>query len=134
MDRHITDVVAAVIKREDGKVLIARRGKGHAFADLWEFPGGKMEAGETAEQALAREIKEELDTDIDVGRLIHDWKYRYDFGNIRFLAFESKIVNNRQPRNLEHSELSWVGISELNRFVFVPADNELVSVLEDFYL
>jgi 8-oxo-dGTP diphosphatase len=114
-------VVCAMIVRDDGKVLVCRRGEGRKLAGLWEFPGGKIEAGERAEDALVREIREELGVEISVGeaRPVVDW----DYGGmqLRLLPFLCRIVRG-EPQALEHAELRWCGGAECSALDWAPAD------------
>lgn len=100
-------VVAAVITSHD-RVLLARHGAGHHHAGLWEFPGGKVEEGETPEQALVREIKEELDVDVRVGERLAVARLRH----IELWAFTATILQG-SPRAIEHEEIAWVTRAEM---------------------
>jgi 8-oxo-dGTP diphosphatase len=113
-------VTAAILTR-DGKILIARRPATSRLACKWEFPGGKVEDGETPEACLARELKEELDIDVDVGALLGESVYHYEHGSIRLLAYETRWRGGRiVPR--VHDEVKWVSPGELDGYEFAPAD------------
>jgi mutator protein MutT len=120
------EVVAAVIERE-GRVLIARRHAGGHLGGLWEFPGGKRQAGETPEAALVREIREELDAAVTVGDLLDDVEWAYPEKTVRLLFFRCALAE--EPRAAEGQEIAWVAAGDLDRYQFPPADAELVARL-----
>jgi 8-oxo-dGTP diphosphatase len=119
-------VVAAVIER-DGRILITRRRAGAHLGGLWEFPGGKAEAGESLEEALIREIREELALDISVGVRIDrvDWEYPDKHVSIVFFS----CTASGEPRPIEGQEMMWVAASDLGSYEFPPADAELIARL-----
>ncbi|MEI6092867.1 MAG: (deoxy)nucleoside triphosphate pyrophosphohydrolase [bacterium] len=123
------DVVAAVITDDVGRILVTQRGSEMDFSGKWEFPGGKIKEGETAELALKREIKEELLLDIETGELLLAWVYKYPFAEVKFMAFKAKISSGELTL-LEHMDFKWintpVGLKGLD---WVPADNILVDFL-----
>ena len=121
-----TKVVAAVIER-DGRILIARRPAGRHLGGLWEFPGGKRQAGETPEAALVREIREELDAMVTVGPLLEDLEWAYPGKTVRLRFFRCRLEN--EPRAAEGQELAWVAPGDLDRYRFPPADDALVTRL-----
>jgi 8-oxo-dGTP diphosphatase len=117
-------VVAAVIER-DGKILITRRPKGAHLEGLWEFPGGKPEPGETAEAALAREVREELGVTFSPRERIAEVDWRYPDRHVRITFFRGSI--DGEPRPLEGQQMAWVAAADLPRYEFPPAD---AAVLE----
>jgi 8-oxo-dGTP diphosphatase len=120
-------VAAAVIERE-GRVLIARRAPGKAHAGLWEFPGGKIEPGETPEQCLARELREEFGVTCAIGAHIVTSTHRDAGGAIELLAFRAyHLTGAFMPT--EHAEVRWVPRGELAAFAFSPADLAIVACL-----
>ena len=119
-------VVAAVIER-DAKILIARRQFGTHLAGLWEFPGGKPEVGETLEEALRREIREELDADVDVGERIETVEYDYLDRRVRIAFFRCSL--HGEPRPLEGQAIAWVAREDLANYDFPPADAALLERL-----
>ena len=117
-------VVAAVI-RKDNKIFATQRGYGE-FKDGWEFPGGKIEEGETPEQALTREIKEELDTEIQVGKLIDTIEHDYPKFHLSMDCFWCEIMQGGLELK-EHEAARWLSKEELYGVDWLPAD---VGVVE----
>lgn len=121
-------VVAAVI-RKDNKIFATQRGYGE-FKDGWEFPGGKIEEGETPEQALAREIKEELDTEIQVGELIGTIEYDYPKFHLSMDCFWCEIMQGGLELK-EHEAARWLSKEELYSVDWLPADVGVVERVEE---
>lgn len=112
-------VVGAAIIRDDGAVLCARRGHG-ALAGFWEFPGGKVEPGETAQQALVREIDEELHCTVTVGAVLS--RSAHDGERPIELTVYRCTLTAGQPRRTEHSEITWLHPDRLHELDWAPAD------------
>lgn len=123
------EVVAAIIKHEN-KILVTRRGYGE-FIDMWEFPGGKMELGETKKEALVREIKEELEVDIDVCDHLTTIDYDYPNFHLTMHCFISHICGGKLHLNA-HNDAKWVTIGELDNLNWVPADILVVEKLKAY--
>ena len=123
----IMNVTAAVIQR-DGLVLIGRRKAGDYYGGYWEFPGGKIEYGETMEECLERELREELGVECIVGPLLTDRVYDYPDRTVRILSFTVEITGG-EPEPLEHDEIRWVSPDDLFSFSFVPADIPIVEAV-----
>ena len=123
----IVQVTAAIILR-DGKILIAQRHPTDRMAGLWEFPGGKMEAGETPEMCLQRELKEELAIDARIGKVLGNSVYHYDHISIRLMAYQA-FWNDGSIKLATHRECRWVGPDQLNHYAFTPADLPFVHKL-----
>lgn len=121
-------VVAAVIRSEN-KIFATARGYG-AFKGQWEFPGGKIEAGETPEEALAREIKEELETEIKVGSLIHTIEYDYPTFHLSMDCFWCEIVNGDLVLK-EAEDARWLTRDQLYDVMWLPADITLIEVIKE---
>ena len=122
-------VVAALIKHE-GKLLVCQRKGGSSFAMLWEFPGGKVKPGETLEQALARELEEELGTKASIGREVYRTKHRYvELKEPIELVFFMAQLDAVTVRNLVFEQIVWVAPSQLPALNFLPADKELIEKL-----
>lgn len=123
------NVVAAVIKDDSGKILITQRNLKKSQGGLWEFPGGKIEPNETKEQAIIREIKEELNIDINVKNYIDEKIFTYPEKDINLIALGCSIINGNIEL-LEHEDYRWVSSSELENFEFAPADMFIVEKLK----
>jgi 8-oxo-dGTP diphosphatase len=122
-ERKTIRVVAAVIKR-DNKIFATQRGYGE-FKGGWEFPGGKIEKGETPQQALIREINEELDTSIEVGELIDTIEYDYPTFHLSMDCFWCTIKEGELTLK-EHEAAKWLAADELETVDWLPADIGLV--------
>ena len=123
------NVVAAVIKDDNEKILITQRNLKKSQGGLWEFPGGKIEQGETREEAIIREIKEELTIDIKVDSYFDEKVFNYPEKDINLIALECKKING-DIKLLEHEDYKWVNSSELENFEFAPADIFIVKKLK----
>jgi 8-oxo-dGTP diphosphatase len=121
-------VVGAVIRR-DGTILCAQRGRNGSLPGMWEFPGGKVESGETPRAALQREIVEELQCQVSVGELITTTAHEYDFGIVNLTTFYCELVEG-DPVLLEHEAVQWLVPSELRTLDWAPADIPAVSLIE----
>jgi len=122
------DVTAAIIRKRD-LILIAQRPLGGMLGGLWEFPGGKVEHGESLEECLRREIKEEVGIKIEVGRPVTRVEHAYTHFRITLHAFECKLVRGR-PRAIEVSDWRWVRFEELDDFAFAVTDRKIIEVLK----
>ena len=123
-------VAAAIIQNERGEVLVCKRGPGGSCAHLWEFPGGKREAGETDAQCLVREIKEELALEISVGPLFGQASYRYPDKHVALSFYLARIVGG-QLSCLVHEQARWVAPRDLVGLHFCPADKDIVEKLRN---
>lgn len=121
-------VVAAVILR-DGKVFATQRGYG-AYKDYWEFPGGKIEPGETAEEALAREIREELDTEIAVEAPFEQVEYDYPEFHLSMQCFLCRVIRGSLVLK-EHEDAAWLDRERLDDVRWLPADETVISRLRE---
>ncbi|MDG5790140.1 (deoxy)nucleoside triphosphate pyrophosphohydrolase [Evansella sp. AB-P1] len=114
-------VVGAVIENERKEILAALRSPRMTLPNLWEFPGGKVEDGESSEEALIREIKEELGCTIEVFELIEDVVHEYPKVFVNLLTFKARIVDGK-PTAKEHSKLEWTSFEALQDLEWAPAD------------
>ena len=121
------EVVAAVIKREN-EIFATQRGYGE-FKDWWEFPGGKMEVGETSQQALIREIKEELDAEISVGELIQTVEWDYPNFHLTMHCFLCELQSESLHLN-EHEASAWLDREHLRIVQWLPADEGIIPDIE----
>ncbi len=123
------EVVAAVIFDEQGRIFATQRGYGE-WKDWWEFPGGKIEPGETPQQALRREIREELDADIEVGELLRTIDYDYPTFHLTMHCFKCRLANGHLTL-LEHEAAKWLTPSDLQSVRWLPADEEIIQDLSN---
>lgn len=121
-------VVAAIIQKEN-KILATKRGYGE-FINMWEFPGGKIEPGETKKQALVREIKEELNIEINVDKFALDIEYQYPNFYLFMSCFMCSIKEG-SIELLEHNDGKWITKEELNTLNWLPADIDAVNYLKE---
>ncbi|AWK51716.1 8-oxo-dGTP diphosphatase MutT [Clostridium beijerinckii] len=123
----IIEVVAAIIKHDD-KIFVTRRSYGE-FENMWEFPGGKMEMGETREEALKREIKEELELDIDISKYLTTVDYDYPTFHLTMHCFICTISGGELQLNA-HNDAKWTTLEELDQLNWVPADILVIEKLK----
>lgn len=124
------EVVAAIIAHEN-RILATQRGSGE-FKDGWEFPGGKVEPGETPEQAIVREIQEELVVEIAPQKLVTTVEYDYPKFHLTMHCFLSRIVSGK-INLLEHEDAKWLAQDELDSVDWLPADVEVVQTLKTIW-
>jgi A/G-specific adenine glycosylase len=122
------DVVAGVIYRDDGAFLIARRPPEGLLGGLWEFPGGKQEAGESLPEALRREIGEELAMDIAVGAALGQIRHGYTHFRITLHAFEARHVAG-EPQDIAVDAHAWVTLDDLDDYAFAVTDRKIIELL-----
>lgn len=120
-------VVAAII-RKDEKILTTKRGFGE-FEDFWEFPGGKIEADETPEEALKREIKEELNASIKINKFLVNINYDYPSFHLDMDCYICELTSDISL--LEHKDARWISKDEFNTIKWIPADIQILDVLEN---
>jgi mutator mutT protein len=129
-DKMKTVRVVAAIIINDGKVFATQRGYGE-FKDGWEFPGGKIDAGETPEEALVREIKEELDTEVEVKELLETVEYDYPKFHLSMDCFICKIKAGELVLK-EHEASKWLTKETLDSVEWLPADLGLIEKIENY--
>ncbi|MDO4535570.1 MAG: (deoxy)nucleoside triphosphate pyrophosphohydrolase [Clostridium perfringens] len=123
------NVVAAILEKED-KILIAKKREGKSLAGYWEFPGGKIENGETSEEALVRELKEEMDIEVEVNRYVGE--SIYDYGNNKIISLKghtAKIIGG-EIKLTDHDEYRWVTLKEIKGYKIAPADIPLINFID----
>ena len=126
-NRHITDVVAALIWQED-RFLICQRPAHKARGLLWEFVGGKVEPGESKQQALIRECREELAVEVSVGEVFMEVLHHYPDLLVRLTLFNASIAAGT-PQMLEHNDIRWIRVDQIPQFDFCPADVDILKKL-----
>ena len=122
-------VVGAVIV-ENGKILCAQRGPAKSLPLKWEFPGGKIEEGESPQEALRREIEEEMHCKIEIGDQIEHTVYEYDFGIVHLTTFYCKLTEGK-PVLTEHKSIKWLSPDELKSLDWAPADIPAIEKLSN---
>ena len=127
----MVEVVAALIW-ENNKFMICQRPAHKARGLLWEFVGGKVESGETKEQALIRECREELNVVLSVGEMFMDVIHEYSDLTVHLTLFNAKIAEG-EPQKLEHNDIQWITPSEITNYEFCPADEEILAKICEVY-
>ena len=121
----MTEVVAALIWKNN-KFMICQRPANKARGLLWEFVGGKVESGETKEQALIRECREELGVFLSVGDMFMDVIHEYPDITVHLTLFNATIAEG-EPQKLEHNDIQWITPREISNYEFCPADEEILK-------
>lgn len=124
----MVEVVAGLIWK-DGKFMICQRPENKARALLWEFVGGKVEKGESREDALVRECKEELDVTVKPLDIFCTVDHVYPDITIRLALFNAEILSG-EPKLLEHADLKWISANEIDNYEFCPADKEILEKIK----
>ena len=135
-EKKIIEVVAAVIVK-DNTILATQRGYGE-FKNKWEFPGGKIQAGETKEEALKREIKEELNADIEVNTYLTTVDYDYPTFHLIMHTYICTLINDiefvyHNEKELEHDNMIWLEKNDLENLDWLPADIEIIKAYKEKY-
>ena len=126
-NRKVTEVVAALIWQDD-KFMICQRPAHKARGLLWEFVGGKVDPGESKQQALIRECREELAVEVSVGDVFMEVLHEYPDLLVRLTLFHSAIVAGT-PQMLEHNDIQWITVEQIPKFDFCPADVDILKKL-----
>lgn len=129
MTKKTIRVVGAVIEDDDQNILCAQRPTGKNLALKWEFPGGKIELGETPDEALKRELIEEMSLTISIGEKITTTTYEYDFGIVELTTYYSKILAG-EIQLLEHVQMKWVNPEEIEKLDWAPADIPAIEIIK----
>ena len=125
----MTEVVAALIWDEN-RFMICQRPAHKARGSLWEFVGGKVEPGESKEEALVRECREELGVTVDVGEIFMEVTHQYPDITVHLTLFSASIREG-VPQKLEHKDIRWITAEEIGKFSFCPADTEILEKLKN---
>ena len=127
----MVEVVAALIWKNN-KFMICQRPAHKARGLLWEFVGGKVEPGESKEQALIRECQEELDVTLSVGDVFMDVVHEYPDLTVHLTLFNATIAKG-EPQKLEHNDIKWITPGEITNYDFCPADDEILKKIVEVY-
>ena len=127
----MTEVVAALIW-DKNRFMICQRPEHKARGLLWEFVGGKVEPGETKQQALVRECREELNVTVDVGEVFMEVVHRYPDITVHLTLFCATIAEGI-PQKLEHNDIRWINPSQIPEYDFCPADEEILQRITEVY-
>ena len=122
-------VVAAAVVIRDGRVLLTRRAEGQHLAGMWEFPGGKLEDGESPEEALVRECREECGIDVEVGEILDVTHHRFPDKDVLLLFYRCGLRAG-DVRHLQVADHAWVAPAELDRYPLPPADGPVVARIQ----
>ena len=125
----MTHVVAALV-RQDDRFLICQRPAHKTRGLLWEFVGGKVEPGETGQQALVRECREELDITVTPGDVFMEVTHEYPDMTVHLTLFNARIAEG-VPRKLEHQDIRWITVEEIDGYPFCPADVDILARLKE---
>lgn len=126
----MTQVVAALIWDKD-RFLACQRPANKARGLLWEFVGGKVEPGETKQEALIRECREELDITIEVGSVFMELVHEYPDITVELTLFNA-VIKSGEPKKLEHHDIRWITTEEIDHYEFCPADKDILEKLKKF--
>ena len=127
MNRAVVEVAAGLVV-DGGRLLIARRPDGRHLAGFWEFPGGKRHADESLAACLRRELQEELGIEVEVGREIESLRHDYPEKSVWLRFLQCRLLKG-EPRALDCAEWAWIGVGDLDRYAFPPADARLLDRL-----
>lgn len=128
----MTVIVAAAVVIREGRVLLTRRTEGQHLAGMWELPGGKLEEGESPEEALVRECREECGIEVDVGEILDVTHHRYPDKTV-LLLFYRCALRSGQVRHLQVADHAWVAPPDLDDFPLPPADDRVVSRIKALF-
>lgn len=128
----MTEVAAAIIWNNNKEFLICQRPENKARGLLWEFVGGKLEKGETGEQALIRECTEELNITVAVSGVFTDVVHEYPDITVHLTVYDAEIEKGT-PELLEHNDMKWITPDEIDNYSFCPADKDILKKIKELY-
>ena len=123
-------VAAAIIYNKENKILICQRKGGGSCGNLWEFPGGKLEANETPQACVLRECKEELNAEIELLEVYEECSHTYPENEIFFTFYKARLISDEIEMNV-HQKMIWVKAEQLDEYPFCPADIEMIHRLKN---
>ncbi len=126
------DIVVGFIINKNQNFLITKRPKNKMLGGLWELPGGKREKGESLKKGLIRELKEEINVDINIDRKIGTIQHSYSHMNINLHGYECKIKNGKLKKN-ECDDIKWIKMNQINHYSFPKANHKLFSIIKEYY-
>ncbi len=126
-------VAAAVLENREGRILIARRKAETFLGGYWEFPGGKIEPGESPAACAERELHEEMQVRIEAGDIIAETVYDYGSKVVHLIAVRAILLDGHFKLH-DHDEIRWVTLHEMDDFLFAPADEKILDQIRDSYL
>ena len=124
-----TELVTAAIIERDGRVLLGRRSPSSKLAGGWEFPGGKVQANETPEQCLVRELEEELQITVEITGLFLETEHHYEHGSFHIIAFRTDWISGELTPQV-HDRLEWVKVDEIDEYQLLAADIPIGKALQ----
>lgn len=125
----VIKVVGAIIENKKGEILCTLRPSEKILGNYWEFPGGKIEDGETAYEAIKREIKEELEAEVEPYEILGNVFHKYERGVINLIGIRCRLIS-KEFKLLEHDSYIWLKKKNLSSLIWAPADIELISKLK----
>ncbi len=128
----MNDVAMGIILNSQGRILIAQRNQKKNFGGLWEFPGGKLESGESPSTALIRELKEELSIKVEILKIYDHYTYLGDNIDINFYPIQCSVVKGEISNN-EHEQIEFVEVGQIGSYTFAPPDYIAVELIKKEY-
>lgn len=126
---NMVEVAAVILENQNGEILVARRKTGKKLAGFWEFPGGKIEPGESPRECLVRELQEEMNLVIEIGDYVGEHIHEYEEGPIRLVAYKGKIVGG-EIKLKDHDHYLWLSPRDLEKENLAPADVFFIEKLQ----
>jgi 8-oxo-dGTP diphosphatase len=128
INKNMIKVTAAILE-QGSKIMIAKRANGKHLAGFWEFPGGEIEQNETPKSCLLRELKEEFEIEVSIGRYIGESVFEYPEKTVKLKAFTCKIISGVMKLN-DHDKIEWISLEEISNYKLAPADLPLIKLYD----